>query len=245
MILLHSFCLICSGCGLSKLTLFWQRWPRANNLRFFHSTSHQKHPCSTLAFFGRKTHVFHVIISLIFVHLILSKKSKKEQTDKQKNMIFDQETYFQAKTTWTCSLCHCCETQETNNANKNRKKTHFAIFCFYIYIYIFVYNVFHVHFHWFMFHFFSCLFIFHMSFHVFSFHAFFVIEITIASLDHWHVNPRLFLSPLLLEQKRKACNSSVGQAAVGSCWSVWSSSASSLVSSAFWGSLLLPVWTWL
>ena len=84
MILLHV--LICSGCGLSKLTLFWQRWPRAKNLRFFHSTSHQKLPCSTFAISIclRKKHInYSLFFALFFVRNKRETMRKKEKKNKK------------------------------------------------------------------------------------------------------------------------------------------------------------------
>ena len=102
MILLHV--LICSGCGLSKLTLFWQRWPRAKNLRFFHSTSHQKHPCSTFAISIclRKKHINY---SLFFALFFVRNKRETMRKKKKRTRKSSQETCSQLKT--KCSLSHC------------------------------------------------------------------------------------------------------------------------------------------
>ena len=102
MILLHV--LICSGCGLSKLTLFWQRWPRAKNLRFFHSTSHQKLPCSTFAISIclRKKHINY---SLFFALFFVRNKRETMRKKKKRTRKSSQETCSQLKT--KCSLSHC------------------------------------------------------------------------------------------------------------------------------------------
>ena len=134
-----SSCLICSGWSLSKLMLFWQRWPRgakhltssakagpsdpwrattdhtrlwdpkwsqsANNHRFFHSTSHQEHPCITYMISCKKKNTHTHTCSLhtysqhfhyfSYVSTFFRQKRTKKRKNKTSRNIFSIENQMQ------------------------------------------------------------------------------------------------------------------------------------------------------
>ena len=157
----------------------WQRWPRADSLRY--STSKQKHRCSTFAmsFFLRKKNMFFSMIS--FVAFVCQEKYLKKYR-KQK---WSQETFSQLKT--KCRLSHCRETQEIKRLKKWKNKKKFFRFVFFIFVHLLLMFISFIFFFSY-FHLFSILFIYLTSF---WFRACSFSWKSIANPEHLHANPLL------------------------------------------------------